>query len=191
MKLWLMITGLLALLAFLKVGVRVVYHDAFAIKFKIGRFRFSLFGKKSSDENKTPPKSGSQKKTKRNWKPLLNAVFEKRSEILFLIGRILTTPTLDDLMVHIEVGAEEPDKCALKYGEICSVVGILLAGIENTFTVKKRRVDILCCFDKADLQIDAEVEITLRVYEIIALAAAALKLGFGIYRQGKSNKKVV
>lgn len=190
--LWLSIVGLLLLAVFTKVGVRVTYRDAFTIKFQVGKFRFTLPEKKTETvEDKTPSKSVSAKKKKRDWKPLLSAMFENRSEILALVGRILTTPTLDALHVHIEVGADEPDQCALKYGQICGLVGAILGAIENTFTVKKRKVDVRCCFDRSDIRIEADIEVTLRVYEIIALAMVALRIAAGLYRQGKSNKKVV
>jgi len=107
-----------------------------------------------------------------------------------LVGRVLTAPTIDILKLYISVGGE-PDECAVRYGQICAGVGALLAPLENTFAVLKRDVGVRCTFGSEKLKIDLETRVTLKIYEVIALLVAGLRLLLCLYREVNMNKKVV
>ena len=190
---WLIILGMLLAVAVLKVGLHFIYKNgAFTTKLIIGKLSFSMpKGKRLKTENTGSANAAKGKRKKKGIKSWFRAVIDNWYDILLLIGRVLSSPQLDVLRVKIDVGASEPDECALKYGRVCSIVGALLAPVENTFEVKKREVNIQCCFEEKATLIDAEAAITLRVYEIVVLAVSALKLGYGLFKQTKSNMKVV
>ena len=122
---------------------------------------------------------------------MLQAVLAYWREILSLIGRVLTTPTLDVLRLELLVGGKDAENCAMTYGRICAVVGSVLPVVENTFGIRKRKIDVLCCFDRDSLDITAETSITVRIYEVFALVFALLGLGLKILLESRKNKKAV
>lgn len=189
---WLIFVGVVVVIAFLKVGVCIYYSSDLEIRLLIGKLRLSFSEKeKKQAKEKTSASPNSGKKAKRNIKHWLHVALENRTEIINLFLRVLSTPVLDVLRIDISVGGKEPDQCALNYGRICALVGVFLAPVESAFVIKKRSVNIQCTFEEAEIEFKAEAAMTLRVYEIVALVLAMLKLGFGLYHQVKSNMKVV
>lgn len=198
MKAWiigLIVLFVLILLAIVKVGIFASYYrERFEVRLVIGPLKLKV-GKKKEQKDEANENKALDKRTKRefkkNSKPWMRSVADNWQELLQLIGRVLTAPTLDTLLLKIEVGGKEPDQCAMQYGGICSIVSGVLAALENTFDIKKRSVEIQCRFDKDCTEIEAEAAISLKVYEIIILAAALLKMAIKLYRQTKTNMKVV
>ena len=219
MRPWLTLLIVLLILVFLgmmKIGVHLLYEKKkLFLELLIFRFKIVLTGaekkpgkkkqkKSSTDEKPINQKAektaaASKKKTtpdakpkqKGKWKPLLQAVLAYWREILSLIGRVLTTPTLDVLRLELLVGGKDAENCAMTYGRICAVVGSVLPVVENTFGIRKRKIDVLCCFDRDSLDITAETSITVRIYEVFALVFALLGLGLKILLESRKNKKAV
>ena len=145
---------------------------------------------KSKSVQPSASQTGEKKpKKKGKFKPWIDAALAYWQEILQLIGRVLTSPTLDDLQLEIRVGGGDAEKCAMTYGKICAIVGGVLPVVENTFGIRKRRIEVYPCFDRDDLDIMADVSITLRIYEIFALVFALLGLGLKIFLEARKNKK--
>ena len=204
---WLLVLACLALLAAAKVGVHVSYLEKkLRLDLLISSFRLTLLGgepkkpkrqkkRRTSEEKTQKPKKQSAAKTpkegKPNLKPWLQAVQTYWRELLELVGRVLTSPTLDVLKLQILVGGKDAEACAMTYGRICAVVGSVLPVVENTFGIRKRQIDVRCCFDRENLDISAEAAITIRIYEIFALAFAMLGLGLKLLLAAKNNKKAV
>ena len=144
----------------------------------------------SSEKTDQNNKDGSKKsKQKGKLKPWIDALLTYWREILELIGRVLTSPTLDDLQLEIRVGGSDAEACAMTYGRICAIVGGVLPVVENTFGIRKRRIEVYPVFDGDKLEISADVSITLRIYEIFALAFALLGLGLKLFLEARNNKK--
>ena len=205
---------ILLILGMIKVGVRAQYQKKkFRLDVLICRFKLTVVGqeekfskipkpqKEKKQENFSPKHAKESQKTsdgkkaassklkdKGKWKPWLDAVLVYWQEILSLIGKVLTSPTLDDIQIEVLVGGDA-EKCAMTYGRICSIVGVVLPVVENTFGIRKRRIDIIPSFDRDGLEISADVSLTLRIYEIFALVFALLGLGLKIYLEVKNNKK--
>ena len=122
--LWLIIAAVLTTVAFLRVGVYVVYRNDLDLKLQVGGVRLAFSGKERKSEKKTVTSgAGGKAKSGRTLKLWLQAAIERRAEILELIARVLSAPTLDVLRIHVWVGGKEPDQCALNYGRICALVG--------------------------------------------------------------------
>lgn len=193
---WLIVLVVLTFLFgvfFLKVGLFFSYHnETFSAKLRVGGVNFS-FGK---EEKKLSPKrekngpTNRRPQKKRTSKHVINIVIKYMAEILELAGKVLRYPTIDILNVGICVGDPDPVKCALSYGRICASLGAILPIVENTFIVRQHDVDVTCMFDESKTSVNAEVALTLRVYEIVVLLFAALKLGYFIYSDINANKKV-
>ena len=204
---WLLVLACLALVAAAKVGVHVSYLEKkLRLDLLISKFRLTLLGgepkkpkrqkkRRTSEEKTQKPKKQKAAKTpkegKPNLKPWLQAVQTYWRELLELVGRVLTSPTLDVLKLQILVGGKDAEACAMTYGRICAVVGSVLPVVENTFGIRKRQIDVRCCFDRENLDISAEAAITIRIYEIFALAFAMLGLGLKLLLAAKNNKKAV
>lgn len=214
---WLLVLLALIALAMVKIGVHVLYEaKKMRLELLISGFKLVVVGdekkkkaKKAKKEKKEPktknqqtekktvmktqsdpvPKAPQKKKGK--LKPWIDAALEYWREILGLIGRVLTTPTLDILRLELWVGGGDAEACAMQYGKICAIVGAVLPVVENTFGIRKRKIDVYCCFDRDDLEISAEASIIVRVYEIFALVFALLGLGLKLLLKAKNNKKAV
>jgi len=210
MKALLIVLAVLFLLAMIKIGVHVFYEEKkLKLDVLIFKFRITLIGKENSGKKpkqkkkEKPQKAQVQKKERapaekskssggfQKLKPWLNSLLDYWQEIFLLVGRVLTTPTLDVLRLEIVVGAADAEACAMKYGKICAITGAVLPVVENTFTVKKRKIDVACMFDRESMEISGETAITVRVYEIFALAFALLGLGLKILLQARKYKKAV
>ena len=207
MKGWLIALAVLFLLAMVRVGVHVLYEEKqLQLELLISRFKLLLVGPKNEKKPKksqsmVKPKSAKPetepaqskekpKKKKGAAKPWIDAVLEYWRELFALIGRVLTTPTLDVLRVELQVGGD-PEKCAMPYGRVCAMVGAVLPVVENTFRIRKRNIQVVPRFDRDDMEITAEAAITVRIYEIFALAFALLGLGVKILLQARNHKKAV
>jgi len=192
---WGIIIVSLALIAIVKVGFCLEYREE-KVEFRllIGPFPIKFTQKKkdapqkAKENNKKAPVE--HKKGQKKWKMWVKAALSHWDEILTLVGRVLTAPTIDILKLYISVGGE-PDECAVRYGQICAGVGALLAPLENTFAVLKRDVGVRCTFGSEKLKIDLETRVTLKIYEVIALLVAGLRLLLCLYREVNMNKKVV
>lgn len=191
---WVIVLVLLFLLARVKVGIWLCYEkQQLQWKLLLAGLRFFPSGtkKETTDTDPEPSKAAPEKKKKKLFRsPLVSAVMAYWQDILALVGRVLRVPTLDVLFLDIQVGGGDAAQCAMRYGQICAALGVVLPVLENTFTIRKRRIQVQCCYEMASVEPTAEASITLRIYEIIALAAALLGLGIKILLLARKNKAV-
>lgn len=179
MKVLLMVLAILLLLAMIPIGIHLQYRDELCVFLKIGPWKKLLdeaSASKKPKSEKTVPQTGRSAKRKQaqSWLPVLQKHWR---EILNAAGCILRAPTLDLVRLKIDVGDEDPAKCAISYGRICAAVGAGIPVVEGIFRVKKRQINVNCCFERSGTEIDADVVLTLRIFEIIALAVGLLRLG--------------
>lgn len=189
---WLIVLAVLLTLAYLKIGVHLFYKEqVFGLKLQAGPFQLNFGGNEKEEKKKS---SGSANRGQKKKKPKLSwfdAVKNNWEELVELLSKVLTAPALDVLRLQIAVGSSDPADCAMKYGKVCAAVGAVLAPLENTFSVKKRDVQVACCFDRDKITAEGEAALTLRIYESIFLAVAILRFGLKFYRDAKTNMKVV
>ena len=203
---WLIALVVFLLLLLLKVGVRILWDsESLLLKIRVGLLRFSLSSEKKSKKKKTKkkkqekkpeqtaqPQGVKQKKEQKGMSPSLKswliALLERRGELLSMIGKVLTSPTLDILRLHIAVGGGDPE---MTYGKICAGMGAGLPLLYNTFRVKKDDIQVVCRYDLSKVVIMAEVEATIRIGEVIALVGTVIGLLVKIYLTKKRNDKAV
>lgn len=201
MKVFGMILLALLLLSLVKVGVRVVWNcGELAIRFVAGPFRIALPKKKAKKQPKKPAAKKAVKinveaeKPKKNssagrlW---LQAALAHWQELLALIGRTVRTPVLDRLILHLTVGGTDAAACALNYGRVCAAVGGILPVLENTFRIRRRDIQVQWDYAQQGLDCFVQAELTVRIYEMLALAAASLKLLLRLYQEIKMKQKAV
>lgn len=204
---WIVAFILVALFLFLKVGVRFRWdNDSSVLKIRIGFVRFSLSTdqKKQKKKKDQKPKKAKeiqqnvdspapmQKKQKKTMSPTLKswirALIDCRGELLALIGKVLTSPTLDLLRLHIDVGGNDAE---MQYGKICAGLGAGLPVLYHTFRVKKDDIRVSCRYDIPKIQIMAEVEATVMIYEIFTIIGTVIGLLVKLYLTKKRNDKAV
>ncbi len=192
---WLIMGAALYLLLSMKVGVRLLWESNTAtIKLRIGAFRFSFptNEKKRNDKKKgtVTPKPASRENSL-DTKKWIQALLAHWQEALSLVAKILRTPNLDLLRLRVVVGGTDPEACAMQYGRLCAGLGAGLPLVQRLFSIKKQDIDVRCHFEKAETEILAEVELTVFVYEVLALLFAGLALLIKLYRHTKSTEKAV
>ena len=203
---WLIALVVFLLLLLLKVGVRILWDsESLLLKIRVGLLRFSLSSEEKSKKKKTKkkkqekkpeqtaqPQGVKQKKEQKGMSPSLKswliALLERRGELLSMIGKVLTSPTLDILRLHIAVGGGDPE---MTYGKICAGMGAGLPLLYNTFRVKKDDIQVVCRYDLSKVVIMAEVEATIRIGEVFALVGTVIGLLVKIYLTKKRNDKAV
>ena len=206
---WFIVLAALALLAMVKVGVRVTYDEKkLRVELLIFRFKMVLLGDDKPEKPEKPKKEKTKKekrpsvrseskqqkpKEKKNisQNPWVQAVLEYWRELLALVGRVLTTPTLDVLRLQFWVGGGDSEKCAMTYGRVCAILGGVLPVVENTFGIRKRQIAVWCCYDRDAIDVSAEAAITVKIYEVFALVFALLGLGIKLLIQARNYKKAV
>ena len=206
---WFIVLAALVLLAMVKVGVRVTYDDKkLRVELLIFRFKMVLLGDDKPEKPEKPKKEKTKKdkrpsvrseskqqkpKEKKNilQNPWVQAVLEYWRELLALVGRVLTTPTLDVLRLQLWVGGGDSEKCAMTYGRVCAILGGVLPVVENTFGIRKRQIAVWCCYDRDAIDVSAEAAITVKIYEVFALVFALLGLGIKLLIQARNYKKAV
>lgn len=190
---WLAVVLFLVLLLRTRVGIWVSYEKKrLQLRLALGSWRLSFpKGKKKPEEAPEPaPPPPTKKKGSPIENPWVKAALDYRRELLALIGRVLKSPTLDVLRLEIDAGGADAEQCALRYGRLCAATGSILPLVENTFGIQKRSIEIRCRYDLQATRISAEAAITLRIYEIFALAFALLGLGIKLYLQARKYKAV-
>lgn len=205
---WLITLVLLALFLFLKIGIRFLWEsNTSVLKICVGPFCFRLStDEKKPKKKKVNPKKAEQKsktvvstqgsdakkKDKKPMSPTLKswiyAVWERRGELFSMIGKVLRSPTLDLLRLHLAVGGDDAE---MTYGKICAGLGAGLPVLYNTFRVKKDDIHVSCRYDLDKLEIMAEVEATIMVYEVFAIVGTVISLLAKIYLTKKRNEKAV
>ena len=203
---WSITLAILFFLAMVKVGIQVRYEqNKLYLALLIFKFRVALIGdekeknpkKEKTKQEKAGPETAAEnavsekKPGKVLQNPWVRAILDDWRELVELIGRTLTTPTLDVLQMQVWVGGEDAAQCAMTYGRVCAAIGAALPVVENTFGIRRRKINVWCCYDRLHTEISVETAITVRIYEMIALAFALLGLGIKIFSQARKYKKAV
>ncbi len=196
---WLIALAVFLLLLFLKVGVFFHWdNQSSVLKIRIGLFRFSLSTDEKKREKKKDRKPKKQteatvqqkekKSDKSNLKKWIRVLLAHWMDLLALLGKILTMPTLDLLRLYIAAAGDDAE---LQYGRYCAGLSAGLPVLHRTFRVKKQDIQIACRYEIPKTQILAEAEATVRIYEVFALVGSALGLLVKLFLTKKRNDKAV
>lgn len=195
MKALLIVLLLLFLLGLLKVGVHIVWDGGAAVQLLIWKFRISFPRKKASkkrDPGKESDKAPAQaKQDALKTHDLFQAALANWREILALIGKAVRTPRLDVLELRLTAGGRDAADCALNYGRLWAAAGGILPVLENTFRIGKREIDVRCDYNQKEISCFAQVDLTVRIYELLILGVLGLKLLARLYHDNKLTQKAV
>lgn len=188
----------IALIAYMKVGIQVTWDGALALRLIVGPIRVSILSRKDteetaskeSDQKKSDPKKKTHRSNRKNspWPKVLLANWQ---ELLELVGRVLHMPYLNPLILKVVFGGEDPAASAINYGRAWALVGVVMPLLERNFQIGKREIDVQHDRDAKKMSVYAKAALTVRVGQCVGLAVSALLLFLRLYKETKQSEKAV
>lgn len=188
--LWLIILGVLTLLAVLPLGVSTRYDaDGALVRIIAGPIRITLFPRKKKEKSEKknqpekaekptekpapketePPKAPEKPREKKggSWTDFLPLV---RIALNFL-GDFRRKLRVKRLELKLILAGDDPADLGINYGRACAALGNLWPQLEKLFVIKKRDVQIECDFTADKTLVTACLDITITLGRVLALAA--------------------
>lgn len=197
----LLITGLVLLFLFLVLQIRLrvlLEYEAAGVLLRLGLgpFRFTLYPfpiKRRAKQKKQ--KAVKAKKQKKEGKPQAKkgislSLFQELFELsLDTLQGFKDKLRIDELIILLNWGLEDPADAAISYGYANAVLGGLLAFLEANFKVKKRRGEIQLDYtlERPTVYLKAACSLTMR--QALSFGLRAGIRAFGIYRRQKKQTK--
>lgn len=173
---FLILAAIFAVLAWLKIGLHLSWCDGdWNGTITVGGIPLSWkqkpkSGKKRVSSTKVQDNQPSQKKESR-----LSLLRQHWREAVGILGKILEKETVELIHFEMIVGDEDPARCAIRYGQVQAAVHFVRPVILQCFRVKREMVQIDCDFARRHSTAQAEVKVTIRVYEAVAILFALLR----------------
>ena len=181
---WLITLGILLLIGFLPVGVRIRYNsEGLRVVVLAGPFRFTVVpaAKKEQKPEKKKDKAQPPKEETLPTDPPAPKPAKKESGgpitdflplvkvALELVGEFITRLRFNHLEVKLIMAGD--DKCALatNYGRAWIALGNLLPVLDNVLNIKKRNLEIECDFAGTQTTVIAGADITITVGRVLNL----------------------
>lgn len=177
---WCALLAVLAGLTALPLGVRLCYNeDGPRATLLAGPVRLRLYPRPcgKSQKGKKEKAKGSPKIVEEkvenapssggNWKDFLPLV---KTALAFL-GDLRRKLRINRLQFKLVLAGEDPCDLAVNYGRAWTAVGNLLAAMEESFTIKKRDVEVQCDFTSTETRVTARVDVTISLGRLLVLAA--------------------
>jgi len=193
MGIWITL-GILALLAILPLGVRILYDaDGPLVKIVLGPAKLSIFPRPQKDAKQKketkekpekketladdslpkppqpppaqkPPKEKKQGGSLTDFLPFVKLVFD-------FLGDFRRKLRMKELYLRLILASDDPCDLAINYGKTWTAVGNLLPALERWFVIKKRDVEVECDFTASETKVIARLEITITLGRLLSLAA--------------------
>ena len=180
---WLIILGILLLIGFLPVGVRVRYNaEGLRVVVLAAPLRFTVVpaGYKEKKPKKKKEKASPKKEDKLPTDPPPATKPAKKESggpvtdflplvkvALGLVGEFITRLRFNNLELKLIMAGD--DKCALatNYGRAWIALGNLLPLLDNVLNIKKRNLEIECDFAGTQTTVIAGADITITVGRVL------------------------
>ena len=185
---WLIALGILILIGFIPVGVRVKYNsDGPLVRLIVGPVKYTLVpGKKKEkkpkkekkakkkDELQTQPPPAPKEKKKQTGGKLTDSIPLVKVALDFL-GDFIKRLKFNRLEVKLILAGDDPCDLAMNYGRAWAALGNLLPLMDNGLNIKKRNLEIECDFTADETLVIAGADVTITVGRTLALL---LRYGF-------------
>lgn len=190
---WLIVLGILVLLAILPLGVSALYNeDGPLVRLILGPVKLTLFPGKKKDKKEDPKKEA---KAKAKAEAKKQAKAEKKAQAAHKVGKKKTSENggswtdflplvktglafLGDfrrklrvkrLEVNLIMAGSDPADLAVSYGKTWAAVGGLMPQLERVFVIRKRNIAVQCDFTAEKTLIYARLDITITLGRLLAL----------------------
>lgn len=185
---WLIALGILILIGFIPVGVRVKYNsEGPLVRLIVGPVKYTLVpGKKKEkkpkkekkakkkDELQTQPPPAPKEKKKQTGGKLTDFIPLVKVALDFL-GDFIKRLKFNRLEVKLILAGDDPCDLAMNYGRAWAALGNLLPLMDNGLNIKKRNLEIECDFTADETLVIAGADVTITVGRTLALL---LRYGF-------------
>lgn len=177
MKIALIILGVIALLVFLIGWIRVHIELVYSDKGPRATLRILFFHtvlppekpKKSAAKPEVSREKPADEKRGGELPPLWELLkFAKR-----ILGKALAKLQIDLLYADVKIASADPFQTALLFGGAGAGAGAILAVLENTVHVKKKKIVVNADFSSATATIYLECKLSLRIGQIVAIGLSA------------------
>lgn len=178
---WLIALGILLLLGDIPLGVFVRYDSGGPlVRIVAGVLRFTVIPlqkkkKKApkekkeqppTEEKKVPPKPAEEPEKKggslRDFYPLIQV----GTRFLNQFRRKLR---VDDLVLKLTLGGDDPCDLALNYGRAWAALGNLVPVLERFFHIHKRNFEVQCDFTAEETLIEVQAKLTMPLWQLTEL----------------------
>lgn len=178
---WLIALGILILLGSVPLGVFVRYDSGgLLVRIVAGVLRFTVIPlpkkkkkvpkeKKEpspAEEKKTPPKPAEEPEKKggslRDFYPLIQ-VGER------FLNQFRRKLRVDDLVLKLTLGGDDPCDLALNYGRAWAALGNLVPVLERFFHIRRRNFEVQCDFTSEETLIEAQAKLTMPLRQLVEL----------------------
>ncbi len=178
---WLIALGILILLGSVPLGVFVRYDSGGPlVRIVAGVLHFTVIPlpkkkkkvpkeKKEpspAKEKKTPPKPAEEPEKKggslRDFYPLIQ-VGER------FLNQFRRKLRVDDLVLKLTLGGDDPCDLALNYGRAWAALGNLVPVLERFFHIRRRNFEIQCDFTSEETLIEAQAKLTMPLRQLVEL----------------------
>ena len=192
---WWITLGILTLLAFVPVGVRVCYDaEGPLVKLVLGPVKLTLFPRPKKDQK--PEKEKKEKQSKRKAKKTAEEAnlpkppqppAEKKPKgkkggslkdflpfvkLAFdFLGDFRRKLRMKELYLRLILASSDPCDLAVNYGKTWTAVGNFLPALERWFVIQKRDVEVECDFTASETKVIARMEITMTLGRLLSLVA--------------------
>ena len=192
---WWITLGILTLLAFVPVGVRVCYDaEGPLVKLVLGPVKLTLFPRPKKDQKPEKEKKEKQSKQKAKKtaeegnlpKPPQPPADKKQKgkkggslkdflpfvKLAFdFLGDFRRKLRMNELYLRLILASSDPCDLAVNYGKTWTAVGNFLPALERWFVIQKRDVEVECDFTASETKVIARLEITMTLGRLLSLAA--------------------
>lgn len=203
---WWIAAGALLLLALLPLGARVSYDsgglNAWAL---VGPGRLRLYPRPKKEKAAPRKTGGSEKRPKEPEppKPPAKPPEEKPKEqggswtdfiplarlALKLLGDFRRKLRVDNLYVSLVLAGDDPADLALNYGRAWTAVGNLLPNLERLVRIRRRDIRLGCDFTADQTRITLRADVTVRLGQLVSLAAVYGVRGLKEFLNLKKKRK--
>ena len=169
---WIVVLLCLLLVGFLPLGIRAWYkHGKGSVILMIGPLRLSVYPQKQRRSQKNGVK-------KDGFESHAQAAKKRRSfmdyfPIVQLICDFLkdfrTKLRINDLRFKAILAEDDPCDLSVHYGQAWAAVGNVMPLLENSFTIKKRNIEIECDYIAESTQIYAYVDMRITVAQMLSI----------------------
>ena len=114
---------------------------------------------KSPDSQPQPePKGGSL----RDFYPLMQTALD-------FMGQFRRKLRVDNLVLKVTLGGDDPCDLAVNYGRAWAALGNLVPLLERHFRIRKRDLEVQCDFTAEETQLEAQAKLTLAMGQLLHL----------------------
>ena len=184
--------GILAFLAILPLGVRVLYDEGGAVvKIVLGPVKFTVFPrtkkekkpKKEKEKKAEKQKPAEEEKLPQPPQPPPKPKGEKKKGgsltdflpfvklALDFLGDFRRKLRMPELYLRLILASEDPCDLAVNYGKTWTAVGNFLPLLDRWFVIKNKDVEVECDFTASETKVIARAEITITLGRLLSLVA--------------------